>query len=183
MSKIYLYLKTHKISGLKYLGKTSGDPYKYNGSGVVWRDHLKKYGTSEIHTEILFETTSEYELREKGLYYSNLWNIVESKEFANLREESGDGWVPGRSLSEEHRKKIGIKSSGSNNGMYGRDRSGNKNPMYGAKREGTFGKKILIDNICFKSCIDASKHFKVSKSTISFWLNSNKAKIIEVDLE
>jgi len=58
---IYLYLKTHNISGLKYLGKTTRDPQKYLGSGKVWRDHLKKYG-NDIHTEILFETDSQPEI-------------------------------------------------------------------------------------------------------------------------
>lgn len=35
----YLMLKTHKVSGIKYLCKTSKqDPYKYCGSGKIWRE-------------------------------------------------------------------------------------------------------------------------------------------------
>jgi len=35
---IFLYKKTHKDTGLKYLGKTiAGDPYAYPGSGVTWK--------------------------------------------------------------------------------------------------------------------------------------------------
>jgi len=42
---IYLYKKTHNITGLQYLGKTiSKDPYSYTGSGVRWTNHLKKHG-------------------------------------------------------------------------------------------------------------------------------------------
>lgn len=87
---IYLYKKTHKKTGLKYLGKTTQDPYKYNGSGVYWERHLKTHGY-DIETEILFETLNKEELKEQGLYYTKLWNIVESDEWANLKPETGDG--------------------------------------------------------------------------------------------
>ena len=64
---IYLYIKTHNITGLKYLGKTEKDPYRYNGSGKYWKRHLKKYGR-DIKTEILLDTDNENELKE--LVYS-----------------------------------------------------------------------------------------------------------------
>ena len=48
---IYLYIKTHNKTGLKYFGKTIFDPYSYNGSGKYWRRHLKKYGC-DITTKI-----------------------------------------------------------------------------------------------------------------------------------
>ena len=44
MTIYYLYVKTHRITGLKYLGKTKQDPYKYRGSGVYWTSHIKKHG-------------------------------------------------------------------------------------------------------------------------------------------
>ena len=115
---IYLYLKTHNISGLKYLGKTTRDPQKYLGSGKVWRDHLKKYG-NDIHTEILFETDNQPEIEKMGKYYSELWNIVESKKFANLVPEHGDGGsrkdYPGYKLGIANRKSL----AGKNNPNYG----------------------------------------------------------------
>jgi hypothetical protein len=87
----YLYKKTHKITGLNYLGKTiSKDPYSYTGSGVYWRQHLEEYGY-DINTEILRECSTVEELKQWGEYYSKLWNVVESKEWANLIEESGPG--------------------------------------------------------------------------------------------
>ena len=43
---IYLYLKQHNITGLKYFGKTEQNPYKYKGSGIYWLRHLKN--TEEI---------------------------------------------------------------------------------------------------------------------------------------
>lgn len=88
---IYLYLKTHNKTGLKYLGKTtSNDPYKYQGSGKYWRRHIEKHGY-DVKTEILLVTNSKEELKETGLFFSKLFNITESKEWANIREETGDG--------------------------------------------------------------------------------------------
>lgn len=91
ISMIYLYLKTHNKTGYKYLGKTiSKDPYKYIGSGKLWKRHISKHGY-DVKTEILLATDDKEELKETGIYYSNLWNVVKSKEFANLIPESGDG--------------------------------------------------------------------------------------------
>ena len=87
---IYLYLKTHNKTGLKYLGKTVQDPTKYRGSGKRWNNHIQKHGY-DVTTEVLFESVDPSEIKDKGIYYSNLWNIVESEEFANLKIEEGDG--------------------------------------------------------------------------------------------
>lgn len=90
----YLYVKTHNITKLKYLGFTSRNPHTYKGSGKYWRRHLKKHG-DDISTNILFETDSYEELTQKGLYYSELYDVVNSDEWANLKPESGDsglGW-------------------------------------------------------------------------------------------
>ena len=85
----YLYKKTHQ-TGLKYLGITKQDPYKYRGSGKRWNNHLSKHG-NKVDTEILFETSSKEELKHKGIHYSLLWDIVASPEWANLKIEEGDG--------------------------------------------------------------------------------------------
>lgn len=85
-----LYKKTHNITGLSYLGFTKQDPFAYKGSGTYWQSHIKKHGY-DVTTKILFQTTSKDEIKEKGLYYSNLWKIVESSDWANLREENGYG--------------------------------------------------------------------------------------------
>jgi transposase len=105
---IYLYVKTHNKTGLKYLGQTSSkDPHKYSGSGVYWKLHLEKHGY-DYTTEILKECKSKEEIRNLGTYYSNLWNILESDEWANLKIEQGDG---GRQ-SEEVRRRIGEAGKG-----------------------------------------------------------------------
>lgn len=106
-------IKSHNKTGLKYLCATSKEKYDlYGGSGVYWKRHLKKYG-KDITTELLFETDSKDELREKGLYFSSLYDVVESDLWANLIPETGYehknktygwfGWY--HSLTNEERKK------------------------------------------------------------------------------
>lgn len=115
---IILYLKESPL-GLKYLGKcVNVDPYKYRGSGTVWRRHLKAHNilASEIKTTILFETEDKEELKKMGLYYSTLWDVVRSREFANLIPEHGDGgntggFKKGVKFTEEHKKKLSIARS------------------------------------------------------------------------
>jgi hypothetical protein len=92
MKKTFLYIKETPL-GLKYLGKTTQDPYTYKGSGIYWCNHLKKnnFTINDIKTTILFETTDHNELKEKGLYYSELYDIVNNEKWANLKPEIGDG--------------------------------------------------------------------------------------------
>lgn len=115
---MYLYVKTH-ATGLKYLGKTVGDPYKYNGSGTHWLRHLKKHG-QEHTTEILFETDDKELLKEKALYYSKLYNVVESKEWANIVPEQGDGGDTSMSPAYQAHIASGNFLYGEKNGFYGK---------------------------------------------------------------
>lgn len=87
---IYLYVKTHNITKIKYLGKTIQDPYTYKGSGKRWLNHLKKHG-NDVTTEIIGQFTTVEELIKTSIPLSETLNIVDSKQWANLRPESGDG--------------------------------------------------------------------------------------------
>lgn len=93
---IYLMVKTHQKTGLKYLCKTTRNPFTYNGSGVDWRRHLKQYGF-EHDTEIIMECADQTELYYWGSYYSKLWNVVNgvddfgNKIWANKIPETGGG--------------------------------------------------------------------------------------------
>ena len=104
---IYLYVKTHNKTGLRYLGKTiSKDPHLYPGSGLYWTRHLKEHGF-DYTTEILKECQTSKELKEWGIYYSQLWNIVDSDQWANLKPEDGDGGCKkGIKRSEQWREKL-----------------------------------------------------------------------------
>jgi hypothetical protein len=104
---IYLYKKTHTITGLKYLGKTTSNPHKYKGSGTYWKRHLRVHGNL-VETEIIKECQTHQEIQEWGRYYSELWDIVASKEWANMRPEEGGGgdtWS-GQTHTIASRKKI-----------------------------------------------------------------------------
>ena len=152
MPTLTLYKKTHRKTGLKYLGYTSRDPFNYTGSGKHWTRHIAKHGY-DVDTEILLQTTNKTEIKEQGLYYSKLWNIVESNDWANLKEESGTGgamgstsrktvsnkmrgrakseeWknnhskiMTGKKHSAEAKKNHSIAMSGPNNGMWGKTHS------------------------------------------------------------
>ena len=95
---IYLYVKTHNKTGLKYLGKTkSKNPHRYPGSGTYWRQHLEENGYT-YSTTILKECQHPAMVRFWGEYYSKLWNVVESSEWANAIPETGGG--PGAKKGE-----------------------------------------------------------------------------------
>lgn len=93
---IYLYVKTHNKTGLKYLGKTTmSDPHAYTGSGADWKKHLKEHG-EDYTTEIIRECRTNQELNKWGRYYSELWNVVGSPEWANRIPETGGGILRAR---------------------------------------------------------------------------------------
>jgi hypothetical protein len=128
---MYLYIKTH-ATGLKYLGKTVGDPYKYKGSGTHWLRHLNKHG-EEHTTEILFETDDKELFKEKALYYSNLYNVVESKEWANIVPEQGDGGNTSMSPAYQSHIASGNFLYGEKNGFYGKKHTEETKRMIGEK--------------------------------------------------
>jgi hypothetical protein len=110
---ITLYVKTHKTTGLKYFGKTAKyDPFKYKGSGKYWLSHLNKHG-NDVETEIIAQFDDSDECKKFALDFSTKNNIVESKEWANLRLENGsDGAPVGNTFSEETIKKMSESKKG-----------------------------------------------------------------------
>jgi hypothetical protein len=91
---IYLLVKEHVDTGLKYLCKHVASSFpeceKYKGSGTYWKRHLKKYGNN-IKTTCLFVTEDEKQFREVAKKYSLEYDIINSKEWANLCNEEGQG--------------------------------------------------------------------------------------------
>jgi len=97
--RVTLYIATHK-KGLKYFGKSKkchdlDSLMKYGGSGKYWLRYLNKHG-KDITMEIL-GTYPKEEVKEIALKFSKDNNIVESKEWANLKDEDGleGGWKKG----------------------------------------------------------------------------------------
>ena len=131
----FLYLKTHNKTGLKYLGYTTQDPHTYRGSGLHWTAHLKVHG-DDVSTTVLLETTDKSKVKSQGKYFSQLWDVVTSKDFANITVEQGQGGPiagsgrkHGYKAGPEERRKISVGVSGENNGMYGK--TGEQNPFFG----------------------------------------------------
>lgn len=95
-------VKTHRVTGLKYLCITGKNEFgKYSGSGVYWKKHLRVHGKL-FDTELIYESNNLEEFSEVCIYYSRLWDVVEAKNdngekiWANLIIENGlDGGPSG----------------------------------------------------------------------------------------
>ncbi len=93
-------------TGLMYLCKTSSDlksPYLYLGSGKTWLSHLSA-NNSYVLTCIIGEYETKQELSQAGIYYSKLFDVVNSPHWANLTEERGNGGLIGTGQLGRHWK-------------------------------------------------------------------------------
>jgi hypothetical protein len=114
-----LYIK--ELAGVKYFGKTSRDPYTYLGSGIIWKDRIKKYGKEQIKTLWVSDLYHDPKIiQEVALSFSKENGIVESTEWANMKPENGlnggrhghtGNLGAGRKSAETKRKK-GIPAGG-----------------------------------------------------------------------
>lgn len=99
----FLYIKQCKITGTLYFGKTTNsNPVTYRGSGTHWRLIYKKYGRENIETIWYCLYTDIDILYDFAVKFSAQESIVDSPNWANLKEENGlDG---GGDWDEEKRK-------------------------------------------------------------------------------
>lgn len=160
----YLYIKQHNQTKLRYLGQTKSDPYKYKGSGTFWMRHLRKYGNA-VTTEVLVSTEDYDELVKWGLFYSQKYDVVKDRGWANLKEENGIGGFDHinnenkqlyvkktastiNNWTNEKRAEVAAKKAnkGTKNGMYGTCRAGVLNPRWGADVTDDTKKKISMAN-------------------------------------
>ena len=182
----YLYLKTHNVTGLKYLGQTKNDPHTYKGSGKYWVSHINKHG-NDVTTAILLETEDPKELSESGISYSLKWNVVESEEFANLIAERGQGghtryvdWTPerrekisnlhkGRSLTPEHVAKIAPKT-GEDNHFYGRAHSEDSRKKMSESSKGQIAHNripVTVNGVTYASKSEAKSILGISRQALA----------------
>jgi hypothetical protein len=81
-----LMIKTHCITGLKYLCYTQKDDHE----SYHWRRHLREHGKI-ITTQLIFETNDYQEFVQVARQKSIEFNVVENPQWANLKHEEGDG--------------------------------------------------------------------------------------------
>jgi hypothetical protein len=100
-----IYHKKCSHCGLNYLGKSVQENIEmYSGSGKRWTQHLKKHKAKSIH---VWSSDWFYDesIKEYALNLSESLNIVDSKEWANLKPENGiDGGA--QEWSEVSRKRL-----------------------------------------------------------------------------
>lgn len=160
----WLYVKKHKITGLKYFGKTiSCDPHKYKGSGTRWIRHLNKHGYDHVETiwTQLFE--SKEELQEFATAFSEIFDIVNANDWANLCPETGiDGGYRQNNHLKEWNKRPKTETWTK---IISTVQKGNQH----------HAKKIMIEGSEFPSMRAASKYFSVSEQTIYQWIKRGKA--------
>lgn len=135
---IYLYIKQHTITGLKYFGKTiKPDPFKYLGSGIHWQNHIKKHGKQYVQTLDVFGFSDQELATSFALKFSKDNNIAESLKWANaIPENARPNNTQGLELPQVTKDKISKNHhnvSGSNNPMYGK--IGPLSPRYNIPKE------------------------------------------------
>lgn len=109
---IYLYVKESPL-GLKYLGKTIRDPFKYKGSGKKWKAHLKyhNFTCKNLKTTVIYQSKNLNDIIIMGIFFSTWFNVVKSKDWANLIPEAGEG-IHGWKHSEATKQKMSLSSKG-----------------------------------------------------------------------
>lgn len=186
---IYLYVKTHNVTGLKYFGKTTRKDFiSYKGSGILWSRHLKKYGR-DFSTELIASFECENECSKFAIQYSIDNDIVNSDEWANLKEENGlDGSPKGVKFSETHKQNISKSLMGKSflkseiakqNMSVAQSKRAKKDLELGVNPfQGQHGSLLAKDRS--KRLIDNGTH-NFQKSTLVVDVNGNK-KMISTDI-
>jgi hypothetical protein len=92
----WLMVKCHVTTGLLYLCKTiNKDPEIYLGSGKYWLRHIHKHGTRHVFTLWRQYFTDEAELKRVALELSEIDDVANRDDWANLAIETGlDGTPP-----------------------------------------------------------------------------------------
>lgn len=108
----FVYLWINKINGKKYLGSHKGKiDDNYIGSGIIFRNAIKKYGIDNFERNIIeiIQNSKEIQLREQ--YWLDYYNVAENEEFYNISGSAGGGrTLEGKSEEEliKWRKKCRI---------------------------------------------------------------------------
>jgi hypothetical protein len=134
----WLMIKQHNDTGLKYFHKTDKkDPNKYLGSGLYWLRHLKEHGRNV--STIWAEEFTPDEVEEVATFISEELNIVDNKEWANLKIENGlDGGSDGSQFKD---REISLQERSNLS-----ERMKKENPMHNAEAKDNHLKAMRSDS-------------------------------------
>lgn len=96
-------LAIKELAGQLYFCKSiREDIERYQGSGVIWKKRIKKYGADNIKTLWVSDWYyCPYEIQEVALHFSRENQIVENDHWANIKPENGlDGGAQSRDIVE-----------------------------------------------------------------------------------
>jgi hypothetical protein len=117
---IYLYIKQCKHCGLKYFGKTiNKNVSRYFGSGHYWKRHINLHGRENVVTIRVWEFDDQSAATDFALQFSKDYNIVGSKNWANIIPEDGNNGNSSAVITDDLRNKFKKANAGQNNPMYG----------------------------------------------------------------
>jgi hypothetical protein len=109
MSYGFVYLTTNIVNGRQYVGRRSGDPSasknkNYRGSGTVFSQAFRKYGSDSFTREVLAVCHSEKELQETEQKFLDLFDAANNPKFYNVNPVSvGFGSGPRGPQTPEHK--------------------------------------------------------------------------------
>ena len=90
----YVYITTNLVNNKKYIGQhkysKSGIDKNYFGSGKYIQRAIQKYGINNFSCEILEYCSTKEELVLKEKYYIAKFNAVQSEDFYNIDDGSGN---------------------------------------------------------------------------------------------
>jgi len=92
----YIYETTNKVNGKKYLGLHKHDigevDENYLGSGVLLAKAIKKYGWDNFDCRIVSVCETKEDLSNKEVYWIDVTNAVEDKNYYNLNKGGYGGF-------------------------------------------------------------------------------------------
>lgn len=181
----YLMIKQHEITGLKYLCKTiQSNPIKYKGSGTYWKSHIKKYGKQFVNTIWCKYFTDIESLVFTALTLSEIYNIVDSREWANLELENGLDGGDSKTAKLTAKKRI---ENGTHNFLiegnlqkYAIIRKNNDNDLFSSKNNPVYAQIINGTHAFLGGEVQRkSNRIRLENGTHHFLLNNPSKKLIE----
>ena len=148
----YLYIKQHSVTRKLYFGKTSRSHKQmlsYLGSGKHWTQHIKNHGIEHVVTlwYCLFYNKEDIEMF--ATLFSNQQNIVESKDWLNLKIEDGLAGGKYGIVSTETKQKMSTVHKGQKHGSASKQKisasnSGVNHPSYGVAKSAESKRKSSL---------------------------------------